>query len=233
MFDLDDLVIREPRPLPVFILVDTSGSMHGVKMDKVNAALHEMINTLSKIENAKGKIKISIITFGNEPKIIQPLCNIEDFQLTPVIASGKTPMGGAIDLTINLLEDIEIVSKRSYTPMIVLLSDGLPTDLPAGSKWEDFDYYNWEPLSRLRNSPRGSKSIKIALGIGEDADYRMLKTFINDSKVPVIKANDISTISKFFKWVTISVSIRSMSANPESAVDIPFEEEFDLEELVF
>lgn len=233
MFDLDDLVIREPRPLPVFILVDTSGSMLGTKMDKVNAALHEMISTLSNLENTRGKIQVSIITFGGESKVIQPLCNIEDVQLNPLIASGKTPMGGAIELTLDLLEDIEVISKRTYTPMIVLLSDGLPTDLPAGTNRDEFDYYNWSPLNRLRNSERGSKCIKMALGIGEDADYKMLKTFINDDRVPVIKANDISTISKFFKWVTISVSVRSKSANPGSALDIPFESEFDLEELVF
>jgi uncharacterized protein YegL len=233
MFDLDDLVIKEPRPLPVFIMVDTSGSMLGVKMDKVNAALHEMISTLSKIENAKGKIKVSIITFGGEPRVIQPLCNIEDVQLEPLIAAGKTPMGGAIELAIDLLEDIELVSKRSYTPMIVMLSDGLPTDLPPGSKRADFDYYNWSPMNRLRLSKRGNKSIKMALGIGADADYGMLKIFINDEKIPVVKANDVSTISKFFKWVTISVSQRSTSANPGSSVDIPFEAEFDLEELVF
>lgn len=233
MFDLDDLVIKEPRPLPVFIMVDTSGSMVGVKMDKINVALHEMISTLSKIENAKGKIKVAIITFGGEAKVIQPLRNIEEVKLEPLSASGKTPMGGAIDLTIKLLEDIEVVSKRAYTPMIVLLSDGLPTDLPKGNKREEFDYYNWDPLSRLRLSSRGSKSIKMALGIGDDADYKMLKTFIDNRKIPVVKANDVSIISKFFKWVTISVSQRSVSANPGTAADIPFEAEFDLEELVF
>jgi len=233
MFDLDDLVIREPRPLPVLILVDTSGSMLGTKMDKVNAALHEMISTLSNLENTRGKIQVSIITFGGESKVIQPLCNIEDVHLKPMVASGKTPMGGAIELTLDLLEDIEVISKRTYTPMIVLLSDGLPTDLPAGTIRDEFDYYNWSPINRLRNSERGSKCIKMALGIGEDADYKMLKTFIDDDRVPVIKANDVSTISKFFKWVTISVSVRSKSANPGSTLDIPFEAEFDLEELVF
>ena len=94
MFDLDDLVIKEARPLPVFILVDTSGSMMGSKIDKVNAALHEMLNTLAKLENAKGVIKVSIITFGKEPSMIQPLCNIDEINLEPLIASGKTPMGG-------------------------------------------------------------------------------------------------------------------------------------------
>ena len=128
MINLDDLVIKEPRALPVFIMVDTSGSMLGEKMDKVNAALHEMISTLSNIEYAKGKIKISIIAFGGEPKVIQPLSDIENINMEILKAEGKTPMGGAINLMIDLLEDNQVVSKRSYTPMIVLLSDGLPTD---------------------------------------------------------------------------------------------------------
>ena len=136
-------------------------------------------------------------------------------------------------MTVDLLENINVVSKRAYTPMVILLSDGLPTDLPSGSKRENFDYYGWAPLKKLRESQRGKKSIKMALGIGDDADYEMLKTFIDNKDIPVVKANNVSTISKFFKWVTISVSQRSISANPENAVDIPFEEEFEMEELVF
>jgi uncharacterized protein YegL len=35
------MVAREPRPLPIFILADTSGSMRG-KNNELNLALREM-----------------------------------------------------------------------------------------------------------------------------------------------------------------------------------------------
>lgn len=233
MFDLDELIIAEPRPLPVFVLVDTSGSMHGTKMDTVNAALHEMIHTLAKIENARGAIKVCLITFGDTPKVVQPLSDIHDIDLEILTAGGKTPMGKAFDMVREMIDDVDVVSKRAYTPMIVLLSDGLPTDIPSGSIRNSFDYQSWGPIVDLRNSERCQKSIRMALGIGNDADYGMMKFFINDSSIPVIKANDISTITKFFKWVTISVSQRSISANPNETIDVPFADEFELAELVY
>ena len=50
--------------------------------------------------------------------------------------------------------------------------------------------------------------------IGEGTDYRMLNAFINNPDIPVIKANNLSTITKFFQWVTYSISKRSVSSNP-------------------
>ena len=46
----------------------------------------------------------------------------------------------------------------------------------------------------------------------------MLNAFINDPEVPVIKANDLATITKFFQWVTYSISKRSVSSNPNEAI---------------
>ena len=70
------------------------------------------------------------------------------------------------------------------------------------------------------------------MGIGGDVDTNILKAFINNNEVPVISAKDNNTISKFFEWVTMSVSVRSVSSNPNQAQleDVYM---FDKDEIIF
>ena len=77
--DLGNYMRKEGRSLPVFLLVDVSGSMRGEKIETVNVALKEMLNTFKKIENPKGVIELCIIAFGDEQtQIIKPLSKIMD-----------------------------------------------------------------------------------------------------------------------------------------------------------
>lgn len=235
--NLNDYVIQEARPLPVFLLVDTSGSMHGSKIDTVNVALKEMLQVLSNLEGTKGQIKLSIITFGQKVNVLQTLENVELININLLHANGNTPMGEAIKTVVEMIENKEVVSSRAYTPTIVLISDGIPTDCPSNSLVKNengsYNYNEWKPIKMLHNCPRTEKCSKLALGIGDDSDFEMLKSFINNKEIPVIKANEATTISKFFKWVTMSVSRRSISANPNTCEEVPFSDVFGDAELVF
>ena len=50
---LNSYVAREPRPLPIFILADTSGSMRGEKINELNLALREMLNALNAADDIR------------------------------------------------------------------------------------------------------------------------------------------------------------------------------------
>ena len=233
---LNDFVISNARPLPVFILVDASGSMQGQKINMVNNSLKEMIASLSNIEGAKGQIEISLIKISGDVEVIQPLKKVEDIVLPELEAKGRTPIGESVTKVVKMIEDKSIVPDRAYTPVIILISDGIPTDITRemydNSPLLKEQYLQWEPLQSLHTSNRTKKCMKMALGIGQDADYELLKAFINKDNVPVIKATEVTTIAKFFEWVTMSVSQRSISANPNQFDDIPFEDLFPEEEMV-
>lgn len=230
---LKDVVIKEARPLPVLFLVDNSGSMANEKINTVNAALKEMIAEFTSIKNAKGKIHIGIITFGNKVEVIQPIDKIENISLPEFTASGKTWMGEAIEKAVDLLEDRTMVPERAYTPTIILLSDGLPSDCPGKMNPQNYDFSQWEPLRKLHSSKRLIKCPKLALGIGEGTNYRMLNAFINNPEVPVIKANDLTTVTKFFQWVTYSVRRRSVSSNPNEQILEDPKEMFGEDEVAY
>jgi uncharacterized protein YegL len=233
---LNNFVISSARPLPVFILVDASGSMQGPKIDMVNNSLREMIAALSNIEGAKGQIEISLIKISGEVEVIQPLVKVEKVVLPELVASGRTPIGESVAKVVEMIEDKTIVPDRAYTPVIILISDGIPTDITR-EMYEQRpilkqQYLEWAPLKHLHTASKSKNCMRLALGIGEDADYELLKAFINKENVPVIKAVEVTTISKFFEWVTRTVSQRSVSANPNHFDDIPFEDLFPDDELV-
>lgn len=173
------------------------------KIDVLNGAIAEMLSQLSEENTRQVSIQVAIITFGgNEPKIHQPLAAVGSFQWHDMTASGKTPMGAAFSLARTLIEDIDQIPSRSYTPTLVLVSDGIPTD-------------DWEtPLDVLLKCERGSKAIRLALAIGADAKIDMLKRFVSDPENPVFKAHEVRQISQFFRYVTMSISSRSRSHNP-------------------
>lgn len=229
---INNYIKKEGCALPVFILLDVSGSMSGQKIETVNVALKEMINSFKKIENPKGIIELCLITFGGgEVKVIKELSQITDSDSYMLTAAGNTPMGMAFEKVAEMIEDKSIVSSRAYTPTIVLISDGNPTDFdPTGKSIEEI--MTWDALMKVHSGIRTSKATKLAMGIGGDVDINILKAFINNNEIPVISAKDNNTISKFFEWVTMSVSVRSVSANPNQ-VQLEDTYMFDKDEIQF
>lgn len=228
---LNSYIAREPRSLPIFILADTSGSMRGEKINELNLALREMLNALNAADDIRGKFQLAVIAFGRNVELIQPLADIDGLSLSELSASGRTPMGQAFKTVTEMIEDREIVSSRAYTPTIVLISDGLPTDC-SEEMCRRKNYFDWEPLKALHSGERSSKCQRLALGIGEDADIEMLKAFVDHPDVPVIKARDASGITKFFRWVTMSTVARMQNVNPNDTGSIPPVFDIDAEDIV-
>lgn len=228
---LNSYVAREPRALPIFILADTSGSMRGEKINELNLALREMLTALNDVDDIRGKFQLCVIGFGGDVNVIQPLADIDGLQLPELNAAGNTPMGEAFDTVREMIEDRNVVSSRAYAPTIVLISDGIPTDC-SEEIYHSKEYSKWEPLNNLHSAERSSKSQRLALGIGADADFGMLKEFINNPEIPVIKANDASGITKFFRWVTMSTVARMNSVNPNVTSTVAPMFDMDEEDIV-
>ena len=210
MSKLSEFTVSSARPLPVILLVDVSGSMAANgKIEGLNDAVAEMIATFGEEEDSRAEIHVSVITFGSEgAKVHKPLKPAADVTWENMAAAGRTPMGGAFSIAQELIEDREVIPARAYRPTIVLVSDGVPTD-------------DWRvPLASLLESDRASKASRFALGIGEDADKETLRAFLAADEARVFEAHEVREIKKFFRWVTMSVTSRSVSANPNSVVAV-------------
>lgn len=198
----------QPRPLPVIILADVSGSMaENQKIDTLNEALKNMIQSFAKESRLRAEIQVGLITFGiGGAKEHLPLVAAHRIESMEALqASGHTPMGQAFTMAQQWLEDKERLSSRVYRPVLVLVSDGAPTD-------------DWEvPLSALKASERAQKATRFAMAIGADADTDMLAQFANDREAPVFQADGARDIVRFFRAVTMSVLARSTSTTPDQA----------------
>lgn len=222
MNKLKDFTITSARPLPVIILADTSGSMsQDGKIEALNTALSDMIAAFAEEKEGRAEIQLAIITFGEAAQLHNDLTPATNLSLAPLRAYGRTPMGAAFDCARELIEDRARIPSRAYSPAIVLVSDGQPTD---GTAWE-------EALSRLLSADRAKKAQRFALGIGADADVAVLRRFLANPESKVYGAADARQIRNFFNFVTMSVTTRSRSMTPNASLTLNLPPS-DLDELL-
>lgn len=210
MATLKNFQSQSARPLPVIVLADTSGSMSvDGKIEALNKALKDMISTFAGESRLRAEIQVAVITFGGTADIHLPLTAAHKIeQVDDLPATGGTPMGDAFTLAANLIEDQKQIPSRAYKPVVILVSDGHPTDNVAPG------------MEQLMNGERSAKATRFAMGIGSDADLYLLGDFANDIEAPVFKAENARDIHRFFKAVTMSVSARSQSTTPNQSAPL-------------
>ena len=122
----------------IIYVIDTSASMQGEKIESVNNAMHELERLLKEeaVNNCDNvHIYIRIITFGGEHASwhLNKATRIKNFSYHDIDAmrGGRTPMGSAFHLLDQALNSSDLPDNM-FPPLIVLLSDGWPTD-----EWKD------------------------------------------------------------------------------------------------
>lgn len=205
------------RPLPVIVLADVSGSMASEgKITALNRAVRDMVSSFAAEEEGRAEIQVAIITFGDSSQLHTELQPAGQIEWADMSAGGLTPMGAAMELAADLIDDREAIPARAYRPTVVLVSDGIPTD-------------DWATgLRRLTGEGRGSKAFRLALAIGGDADEGMLREFAGGPEATLYRAEDARRIRQFFEFLTMTVTHRSRSINPNAVpqVSSPFDLEF-------
>ncbi len=106
--------------------------------------------------------------------------------------SGGTDLGAALRLASEELA-IPPMPGRALPPVIVLTSDGRPTD--------DFD----AGLNALMNQPWGRKSVRIAIAIGRDADAGILKKFLGNAELEPLQSNNADALLRHIRWASTAV----------------------------
>lgn len=212
-FDPSKYTVAKAKPLPVVLLLDTSSSMNGggeqSKIAELDSAVREMLKDFAHEEQLETEIQVAVITFGNEGvKLALPYTNASKVELVKLEAGGMTPMGTALRMAKDMIEDKEVTPGRAYRPLVILCSDGAPNDT-----WE-------QPMQDFISNGRSSKCDRMAMAIGSDANEDVLKKFIAGTENPLFYAKDASSMHKFFKFITMSVTSRSRSQTPNQLVKI-------------
>ncbi len=217
IFNPGDFTSQSAKPMPVILVLDNSGSMYGEKIDNLNTAVRDMLETFRQSECSDAVFNVAVVTFGTGIHLMQEMESSSSITWHDVSISdtddckswtGKwddstargTPLGATLRIVKSMIEDKAIIPSRAYRPAIVLVSDGHPTD-----SWNG-------PLQDFIQSGRSSKCDRWAMAIGRDADNNVLRKFIegvkNQDGTPrqLLYAGNAKTLRDNFQFITMSVT---------------------------
>lgn len=202
------------RRLPVFILVDTSGSMKGEPIEATKTGLECMVASLRSDPYALETVWISVITYDREAKELCPLTPLEDFKLPDIVTpqSGPTHMGMGLELLWNrLYNEVRLAgdgeTRGDWRPLVFMMTDGKPSDL----------YIFDEIAPKIKGYPFGAF---IACAAGPKADPEPLRRLTD--QVVQMDTMDGPAFQALFAWVSASVTRTSSSlgaVEPEDLVN--------------
>jgi len=199
------------RPLHFIWILDCSGSMSvDGKIQTLNHAIRETIPHMQSVaeENPNADVLVRAIKFSSGAQwYISKPTSVAEFQWTDLTTAGVTDMGKAFSLVAEQMK-IPPMSDRALPPVLVLISDGQPTD----------DYSSG--LKALMDQPWGKKAVRIAISIGGDADEEVLQKFIGHSEIKPLQANNPEALVRHIKWVSTAV-LKSASSPVSQTEDAP------------
>lgn len=183
------------RPLHFVFLADASGSMQGEKIASLNFAIRDAIPHMREVAkgNPNAEVLVRAIRFANDAKWhhMTPT-KVEQYDWTDLSADGCTAMGKALELVADALSG-ESMPHRALPPVLVLVTDGEPTD--------DFD----RGLARLMSEPWGKKAVRLAIAIGDGANLAPLRRFIGHGEIEPMRANNAEQLVQHIRWASTAV----------------------------
>ncbi len=185
------------RPLHFFVVADCSGSMAADgKMQALNNAIRETLPHLIDVagQNPHAEMLFRAISFSSGARWhIETPTPVDRVEWKNLTTGGYTDMGAALDLLAPQLGP-PAMEERALPAAILLISDGMPTD-------------DYKPaLARFLDEPMGRRAVRMAVGIGRDADLEVLERFIGASGQGVLTANNPEQLVRMIRWASTHAS---------------------------
>lgn len=199
------------RRLPVYLLLDTSGSMHGEPIQSVNVGLRSMLASLRQNPYALESVHLSITTFDSNVTDILPLTALDTLMLPEITCpeSGGTFLGMGLDHICQRVEQDLVRSsaehKGDWRPLLFIMTDGKPSDTMAYE----------EAIPRVKAA---NFATVIACAAGPKSVPDQLKQLTDN--VVSLDTMDSHAFSKFFQWVSATVTSGS-STGGATSMELP------------
>lgn len=201
---ISDVMGLARRQLHVILALDCSGSMRGDRIASLNYAMRSTLPELRKVaeENPEIDVRLRVLRFADDAAWhIADAVAVADARWDDIAAGGETNMGAAFVQLADALSS-EKMPGRQLPPVLVLASDGYPTD--------DFE----AGLETLFASAQAQNAIRLAIAIGSEADIEVLERFIRHPGIKPLRANNASDLVRHIKWAaTAPVKTASSPTN--------------------
>lgn len=200
------------RRLPVYLLIDTSGSMKGTPIESVRVGMQTLLSSLRQNPHTLEMVYLSVITFDLKAQVVSPLTSLDEFQLPELVCpdSGPTHLGEALKTLCQCL-DTELIRstperKGDWRPLLFVMTDGSPSDTQL--------YDEMAALTRQK-----AFAMIVACAAGELAKQEPLRKLADH--VVTLDTMDSAAFSGFFKLVSDSVASGAMSMGVTSDIQLP------------
>lgn len=202
------------RRLLTYICIDTSGSMAGEPIEAVNTGLQSLMAALRSNPYALDSVYLSVTTFDSNINVVLPMTPLADVNMPHIStpSTGATLIGEALETIYEqAMKEIKTTTdtqKGDWKPILVILTDGKPTDVLAYS----------EVIPKIKSV--GFSRI-IACAAGPKADSQQLKRLTDD--VVSLDTMDSASFNKFFEWVsaTFAQSSQTVGSNDKQSNALP------------
>jgi len=145
------------------------------------------------------------VSTDTDPQLVCEV--IFDPRMAAASGGGNTCLGAALrELAAQL--KIPPMPQRALPPVLVLISDGNPTD--------DFE----AGLARLMAEPWGKKAVRVAIAIGQDVDLSVLDRFVANPSLPTLQANNPEALVQYIQWASTAVLQSSSAPSSRSDGDV-------------
>jgi uncharacterized protein YegL len=219
---VDDELIKNPAPRCACVLVlDTSESMEGEAIERLNAGVKQFFDELGADEIARHSVEVAIVTFGGAAKTILDFKSYGQTVVPRFSAAGTTPMGDAVDLALKTLSarlmQYEAAGVSRYRPLIILMTDGQPTD----GEGNPTDEYKPSAAKLRAGASRGHRDptgVQVrCIAIGDHANTSILAEFCVPDSPPIRIAP--GEFGKLFRWFSVYLGRLVNSLGTHTAMD--------------
>jgi uncharacterized protein YegL len=195
------------RTLHFYWIIDCSDSMRGDKIQFLNNAIKECLPEFRSEADKNPDVQVYLrsLSFSTGARWLDdhPI-PLNEYRWHDLTAGGKRDLSAALNLITDELHRIS--TSPIIPPVLVLLTDGTPTD----------DYK--AGLKKLRELPLAVKSVRIGIAIGNEAGKDVLKEFTGKTGF-ILEANSPHNLVKYIHWTSIDIPVSNEV--PERQLQIP------------
>lgn len=219
----DGIVTKEV--LNLFILLDNSYSMIGMRINQVNSAMETLKKSLMKIAEDNGvEIMIRVISFSDEAVwrigTVVDGVDITQMEWHDIAVDNQTCTNKAIR-EVNKALNAKYIGKHALRPVVILITDGYCNK-------EDHDDYLLaieEMKKKFSGNTAKEKVTRIGVGVMDHNEAELVefasRGLVAGELVPLtFNIDKVTDIGKVIDWVTVTSILSSITDVDNEYIDM-------------